>query len=229
VDTDTVIIGYDARRGEPRGKASETGGDCIDCYRCVEVCPTGIDIRNGLQMECVGCANCIDACDEIQARIDKPRGLIRYDSQRAFETGRRRFLRPRVWIYAALGILGLAAFSLAAGRREPFQITVLRTAGLPFVFEGELIRNHYTLHLENKGDEKRGYFIAPEPGAASEPSPEIIIPQNRVELAGMEGAQIPVVARLARAEYKTAFDFNVSVTDSASQDRRIVALRFRGP
>jgi cytochrome c oxidase accessory protein FixG len=82
VDPDTVIIGYDARRGEPRSKRSETGGDCVDCFRCVEVCPTGIDIRNGLQMECIGCANCIDACDEVMDRIDKPHGLVRYDSER---------------------------------------------------------------------------------------------------------------------------------------------------
>jgi cytochrome c oxidase accessory protein FixG len=82
-DRDTIVIGYDKRRGEPRGKVQQEGaGDCVDCRRCVAVCPTDIDIRNGLQMECIGCAGCIDACDEIMVKLGRKKGLIRYDSER---------------------------------------------------------------------------------------------------------------------------------------------------
>src|SRR5262245_19147234 len=121
-DADTVLVGYDLKRGEPRGAAGTPGtGDCVDCFRCVAVCPTGIDIRQGTQMECVGCANCIDACDEVMQRLGRARGLVRYDSQRGFETGKRRFLRGRVVFYAVLTLMGLSAFSLAVMGRRPFE------------------------------------------------------------------------------------------------------------
>ncbi len=80
-DPDSLVIGYDEKRGEPRGKAKGEGvGDCVDCNRCVVVCPTGIDIRNGLQLDCIGCARCIDACDDVMDKLHRPRGLVRYDS-----------------------------------------------------------------------------------------------------------------------------------------------------
>src|SRR5690606_21433497 len=98
-DRNTFNVAYDVTRGEPRGKPSEEGvGDCVDCRRCVQVCPTGIDIRNGLQLDCVGCASCIDACDEVMDKLGRPRGLIRYDSPNGLEGKKRRFLRPRVWV-----------------------------------------------------------------------------------------------------------------------------------
>jgi polyferredoxin len=97
IDNDSLVIGYDSKRGEPRGKkGTEGAGDCIDCRRCVHVCPTGIDIRQGLQMECIGCAACVDACDEIMTKLDRPRGLVRYDSSHGFAGKARRILRPRI-------------------------------------------------------------------------------------------------------------------------------------
>ncbi|MFO0630865.1 MAG: cytochrome c oxidase accessory protein CcoG [Polyangiales bacterium] len=101
-DPDSVVIGYDTKRGEPRGKAKTEGvGDCVDCNRCVVVCPTGIDIRNGLQLDCIACTQCIDACDAVMDKLNRPRGLIRYDSLRGLGGEARRFLRPRLFIYAA--------------------------------------------------------------------------------------------------------------------------------
>ncbi len=110
IDPETIIIGYDEQRGEPRGQLNKPGnGDCIDCLRCVNVCPTGIDIRNGLQMECIACSNCIDACDTVMDKIGKPRGLIRYDSQRGFEGHPHKVFRARLLVYMVAAIVGVGA------------------------------------------------------------------------------------------------------------------------
>ena len=108
-DDDTINVGYDEKRGEPRGAKGKAEGDCIDCRRCVQVCPTGIDIRNGLQLECIGCTACIDACDDIMTKVERPNGLIRYDSFNGLAGKKRRILRPRLLAYGLLGVLGLTA------------------------------------------------------------------------------------------------------------------------
>jgi cytochrome c oxidase accessory protein FixG len=100
LDKSSLVVGYDVKRGEPRGNGRNTGGDCIDCKACVITCPTGIDIRDGLQLECVGCTQCIDACDSVMTKLDKPKGLIRYANQTWFETyADSKLLRPRVIVY----------------------------------------------------------------------------------------------------------------------------------
>jgi len=231
LDTDTIVVGYDRERGEPRSKVNDDGGDCIDCHRCVVVCPTGIDIRNGLQMECIGCANCIDACDEIMDKVGRPRGLVRYDSQRAFEGGKRRkLLRPRVLAYAFLGLVGVAVFLGAARRREPFDVKVLRAAGLPYLLEEDRIRNLYTLHIQNKSPEDGVYFLeAGLPEGAEGTTPEFLVPQPRVEIASLADARIPVFAYVGRGEFGGAFPIEFTVTDSASGRAERVEARFRGP
>jgi cytochrome c oxidase accessory protein FixG len=230
IDSETIIIGYDQSRGEPRMKGVDQGGDCIDCYRCVEVCPTGIDIRNGLQMECIGCANCIDACDEVMVKIDKPPGLVRYDSQRGFDGDRRRFLRPRVWIYLGLGIVGMVAAFFFSSERAAYEAKVVRSRGMPFVIEEGRIRNLYTLHIQNKTTGSAVYFIAPADDITTLPgSLEFIIPQRVVRLAGLASTQTPLFATLPRAEYTGPFDFHFTVTDSLTAQERWVKVRFRGP
>src|SRR5690606_9851180 len=103
LDKSSLVVGYDFKRGEPRGNGRHTGGDCIDCKACVVTCPTGIDIRDGLQLECVACTQCIDACDSVMTKLHKPTGLIRYGSQTWFETHTpSRLLRPRVLAYPVL-------------------------------------------------------------------------------------------------------------------------------
>ncbi len=230
VDRDTIIIGYDEGRGEPRAKGVDVGGDCVDCYRCVEVCPTGIDIRNGLQMECIGCANCIDACDEVMERIGKPEGLVRYDSQRGLETGTRRFMRPRVWVYLALAVIGLGVFSARVMSRTSFQANALRTAGLPFTFTDESVRNLYSLHIQNKTGEERTYSIAPaEDTIAAHPEIAFIIPEREVRLASFDDTEVSVVAELARSDYVESFTFHFVVTDISTGESERIAVRFRGP
>jgi cytochrome c oxidase accessory protein FixG len=150
-DDDTINVGYDPIRGEPRGAKGKAEGDCIDCRRCVQVCPTGIDIRNGLQLECIGCTACIDACDEVMTRIDRPKGLIRYDSFNAFAGKTRRFLRPRVYAYCALAALGLGALTLVASKKaRPFTATVSRVGGAGFFSDATSVRNIYKVRVINK-------------------------------------------------------------------------------
>jgi cytochrome c oxidase accessory protein FixG len=168
-DDDTMIIGYDEKRGEPRGKATDpTAGACIDCNRCVTVCPTGIDIRDGLQLECIGCAACIDACDEIMVKLDRPTGLVRYDSSRGLAGEKRRIFRPRLIAYAALALMGLVALGFTAfNRAKPMNANLTRMNGPSFYLDPTLVRNHFQLRLFNKRNQAMTFRISlenPPPG-----------------------------------------------------------------
>ena len=153
IDEESLIVGYDSRRGEPRGKKG-TGGDCVDCTLCVQVCPTGIDIRNGLQMECIACTACVDACDSVMARVGQDPGLIRYTSLYGLEGKKTRKLRPRVLVYA----LGLALVSLIFGRmawtRTPIALDVVRVVAPGGLLAGQTpdgrITNIFKLDLFNR-------------------------------------------------------------------------------
>ena len=151
-DRDTLVIGYDEKRGEPRGKKDSQGaGDCVDCNRCVVVCPTGIDIRNGLQIDCIGCARCADACDDVMQKLGRPKGLVRYDSQHGLAGLPRRLFRPRLGLYAGLGLVGALVASFAVAQRAPFEANLLRLRGMPpFVVDGDRVRNAFEVHLVNK-------------------------------------------------------------------------------
>ncbi|MEL6715728.1 MAG: cytochrome c oxidase accessory protein CcoG, partial [Planctomycetota bacterium] len=171
LDRDSKIVAYDAQRGEPRaplrksdGGGFENRGSCVDCSMCVQVCPTGIDIRDGLQLECVNCAQCIDACDEIMDRTGQPRGLVRYSSEAALDGQGQRFLRPRVVVYGSL-ISGLSLLLLTLVAQKPSaDVTVLRTFGRPFVFVEETgqVQNTMRLKVTNRTDARRTYFVAVE-------------------------------------------------------------------
>jgi cytochrome c oxidase accessory protein FixG len=151
-DHDTLVIGYDERRGEPRGKKGAAGaGDCVDCKRCVVVCPTGIDIRNGLQIDCIGCARCIDACDDVMTKLGRAPGLVRYDAQNGFAGKPSRLIRPRIVLYAALGAVGLLVATVAMSQRTPFEANLLRLRDMPpFVVDRGSVRNAFEVHLVNK-------------------------------------------------------------------------------
>lgn len=156
LDQDSIVIAYDHVRGEPRGKFKknelrENKGDCIDCHLCVDVCPTGIDIRNGIQLECVNCTACIDACDAVMDKINKPRGLIRYDSLRGIEKKESFRFTPRMVLYSTLLVIILSVLSYLLITRSDFSINILRTPGLLYQAQpDDKFSNIYDLNIINK-------------------------------------------------------------------------------
>lgn len=185
-DKDSLIIGYDEKRGEPRhkGKSRDGDGDCVDCSACVVACPTGIDIRQGLQLECIACGQCVDACDTIMLKVKKPLGLIRYASQRSLAGGARRVLRVRVVIYAALFLGLITALFAFGGRQTGPDVTILRGIGAPYVLSGEQVRNQIRVKIENRDSEDTEYkisILAGEPGKTKDLaalSGQVILPEN---------------------------------------------------
>ena len=172
LDEDSLVVTYQKWRGEPRGKHKkgqswDNRGDCIDCKQCVAVCPTGIDIRDGIQLECIGCGLCIDACNDVMAKVDRPRNLISFDTERrqiALNAGQPagppRVVRARLFIYLAL-ILGIGAAVLAGlATRSTLDITVLHDRNPLFVTLSDgSIRNGYTIKILNKSSEPRSFAL----------------------------------------------------------------------
>jgi cytochrome c oxidase accessory protein FixG len=155
LDKNSMIVAYDYKRGEPRGNAKKQHdqplGDCIDCHQCVRVCPTGIDIRNGVQMECVGCTACIDACNDVMVKIDKPKGLIRYASENTIASGEPLHYTTRMKIYTGLCLLVLAILSVILFTRKDVDATIMRTPGQLFQERGtDSISNLYNIKVVNK-------------------------------------------------------------------------------
>lgn len=226
-DDDSIVIGYDARRGEPRGKATAKGrGDCVDCKRCLVVCPTAIDIRRGLQLECVGCAACIDACDEIMDRLHRPRGLIRYDSLRGLSGERRRFLRPRLWLYVLLGAAGLVAAGFAFSGRASFEANLLRARSAPFTVESGAVRNTFDLHLVNKSPDAADFTIRPRTGGGQ----VLILAFRQVRLASLESTHVPVVVDVPVARFTAGLEVRLEITmTSGETERRFVHMPLLGP
>lgn len=152
LDQNSLIIAYDNRRGEPRGKLTKpNNGDCIDCYMCVDVCPTGIDIRNGLQLECVNCTACIDACDKVMTKINKPKGLIKYASLNIIESNERFRFTSRLISYSLLFLIIAGIIGYLLSIRTEYNIQILRTPGMLFLEQPDnKISNVYDLNIVNK-------------------------------------------------------------------------------
>lgn len=171
-DSDTLVISYDAARGETRGPRrkdadykAEGLGDCIDCTMCVQVCPTGIDIRDGLQLECIGCGACIDACDSVMDKLGYARGLVRYSSENELAGGKTHWLRPRLIGYAAMLAVMIGAFVWALAERPLISLDVTRDRGLFRENSLGQIENIYSLKIINKTQQPRSYAISlVEPG-----------------------------------------------------------------
>ncbi|GJM08042.1 MAG: ferredoxin [Lysobacteraceae bacterium] len=158
-DRDTLVITYDAQRGEKRGArkrgADPTAiglGDCIDCQQCVQVCPTGIDIRDGLQYECIACAACVDICDDVMDKMQYPKGLIRYTTENAMNNKSVRVLRPRTLIYSVLWLALLTTFAWAVTNRTMLSFDVLRDRNALYRQVDQRVENIYQLKITNKSE-----------------------------------------------------------------------------
>lgn len=273
LDRSSLIISYDEKRGEPRGKkgskdrgnkgtrhqgiegsrgqGSEPGagdshlssrsalhasmplalmpaptGDCIDCRLCVTTCPTGIDIRDGLQMECIGCAQCIDACDAVMEKIGRPRGLIRYSSREAMEAGRKHPLRPRVILYPGLLLVIASLFVLVLVNRAPADITLLRASTRPYVTltDGRVV-NEVTVKIVNRTDELRRYDFSIEDMAGG--AMETITPV--IEVAPGETGQVVLSITSPRGVFQRGMaTATIIIRDDAGYEKRM-PHRLQGP
>jgi len=231
-DTDTLVITYDRARGEPRGTRSRSTdakaaglGDCVDCGICVQVCPTGIDIREGLQYQCIGCAACIDGCNQVMKKMGYPPGLIRYSTENALRRGwdfrqmMKRALRPRVLVYTAV----LFAVTLGAAAslvlRVPLKVDVIRDrAGLAREVEGGKIENVYRLQIMNT-EERSHRFIIKVTGSDDLEHLEILTEAQPLEIGPVSARAVPVRVR-AEPEHARRGSKRITFIVEASDDEK---------
>ena len=230
-DADTLVIAYDAERGDPRG-ARKRGvepetlglGDCIDCTICVQVCPTGIDIRDGLQYECIACGACIDACDGVMEKMGYLPGLVRYTSANAAAGKPTRVLRPRVWIYATLLAVLVGGTATAIALREPLIVDAMRDKAMYRVGDDGVVENTYTLRVINKDNRPHAYVLRIEsaaPLAIAGPSPVL-------HAAPEEVLTVPVTVR-ALGPVRGGVDLQFVIEDAGAKLRGSAEARFLAP
>ncbi|MEZ5875301.1 MAG: cytochrome c oxidase accessory protein CcoG [Hyphomicrobiales bacterium] len=241
-DRDSLLISYRTWRGEPRGphktgQSWEGRGDCIDCRQCVAVCPTGIDIRDGPQMECIQCALCIDACDDIMEKVGRPRGLIAYDTVRDLEAGETsvalNLFRPRVILYAAAIVVVSAIMLIALAVRPELDVNVLQDRNPLYVrLSDGGVRNGYTIKLLNKRYLPRAFKLSVEG-----------LPGAKIDMVGHEGGVVPVPPdnmqqvklyvtldkTAAKALPGAATPFEFVITDIANGAETEHGATFQGP
>ena len=216
MDENSLVISYDVKRGEPRrgtdSVSRENEGDCINCYACVKVCPTGIDIRRGTQLECIACTQCVDACNDIMSKIKKPAGLIRYSTENEINAKKRKKLTIRSTIYISISILFVSAFIYFLNASTNLQMVFLRSK-TPFqvIESGQTIVNHFTLKLTHQGSEefKINFRVA---------DPEL---QNKIQVV------IPVhptIVNNANKKIVVFFKFSPDVLISGTRNVRVEAF-----
>ena len=220
-DRDTLIVSYDKNRGEPRGsrkrtaESTESLGDCVDCQLCVQVCPTGIDIRDGLQYQCIGCALCVDACDSIMKKMGYAPGLVSYTSENTLEGKPSKVLRPKLLGYIAALLVMVAVFATTLVTRTPLDLTVLRERDQLYIeAPGGLIDNIYRLHLSNLDAEPHQFELAIEGLGEHE-----IIGTTTVTVGGGELAELTIRVRANPAQLTkpgTPIEFTATRVDDKS-------------
>ncbi|MHB0921823.1 MAG: cytochrome c oxidase accessory protein CcoG [Thiomonas sp. 13-66-29] len=232
-DRDTLIVTYDPARGEPRGKRKKDAparaqgkGDCVDCSICVQVCPTGIDIREGLQYMCIGCGACIDACDQVMDKMNTPRGLIRYSSENALlkHWGRAQqwahLLRPRILIYSTILLLMVGMFIGGLVVREPVKLNVMRDRRvLAREIPGGMLENLYQVQLMNASEKPRRmtFEVKGLPGLA------VISPRGAVDLAPSTNVLRPLELAMPTDDARKGV-YKIEIT-ARSDDGKPVVVR----
>ena len=226
-DDHTLNIGYDSKRGEPRGRLGTVdAGACIDCNRCVQVCPTGIDIRHGLQLECIGCAACVDACDDVMDKIHRPRGLIRYDSLTGLNGGLTRWIRPRTLVYGVLLLCGAAAATFAFSTVKPANFVVYRMTGAAYFVGADEVRNQFMVRLVNKRPTPVTFLVTTEGLPAGVRQTGFAAP---VTVAGLAETVSPLVLLIERKNYHGSFHFIVKLSDETNRLTLTREAEFMGP
>lgn len=232
LDRDSLIVAYDRNRGEPRGKLNKQlpviekpRGDCVDCGLCVKTCPTGIDIRNGLQMECIHCTQCIDACDEVMEKVGRAPGLIRYSSQNAIENGSQKFLRPRVVIYPILLTILLSTLAYNIATKKSFDVTLLRNFGAPYtISETDQVQNSLRFKIVNRSDKPEEFTIR-----VVQPDAVTTDLENAVTLQAGATETFPLLASAPRDMFllgQATVEFEITNT---SGEKRAIQCQMLGP
>ena len=235
IDRDSLVIAYDSGRGEARGSRPRKAdpralglGDCIDCTLCVQVCPTGIDIRNGLQYQCIGCAACIDACDEIMDKMSYPRGLIRYTTENALEGQQTHIIRPRMLVYGALLTLITVAMFYSLFTRIPLEVDIIRDRNALYVQTDEgLIENVYTLKIVNMKETNETYHLSIEGIEGAElvnSAGDFTVPAGKV-------MEVPVRVKIDPVNLKSTSNLiNFRLKSLTSENLEVIEHgRFLGP
>ncbi len=219
-DPDTLIISYDKARGEPRGgrkrgidHRAEGLGDCINCKICVQVCPTGIDIRNGLQYECIGCAACIDACDGVMEKMSYPKGLIRYTTENLLDSKASRILRPRSIAYSLILLALISGVSYALLERSLVEVDILRDRNVLYREVAGGVENVFTARILNKDQRDHSYQIAIE--GLSEP--ELLMDANQLAVPSGGIADVALTVR-ADVDFKGSREILFRISSQADPD-----------
>lgn len=227
IDEHSMVIGYDEKRGEPRGKAKDpNAGDCIDCNRCVQVCPTGIDIRQGLQLECIGCAACVDACDSVMDRLKRPRGLVRYDSMEGLSGRKTKWIRPRMILYTALLLVGAFVLMFSLRGLGDATITAWRAPGSPYYIDAEVVRNQFMVRVTNKRNDSATYALVLEMDAQGVTARGVDDP---LEIEGNGEVIRPVIVLADKETYAGGFSMVVKIIDDEGDELMERPLEFIGP
>jgi cytochrome c oxidase accessory protein FixG len=225
LDRDSLLVTYDRRRGEPRGKGKhrerngQALGDCVDCGLCVDTCPTGIDIRNGLQLECVACTQCIDACDHVMDRVGRPRGLIRFSSQARIDGQPSQLLRLRVIVYPAIMVVMLSVFAVVLANQRNANVTLLRGPGMPFneLTAGE-ISNPIRVKIRNRSGQDAQYNIE----IVGESPARLIIENNPMKVEDGQTQIQSLLIAVPRSVFRQGrYEITLRITDGRDFDQRL--------
>ena len=235
-DDDTLVVSYDEKRGEPRGPRrhgidhrARGMGDCINCTLCVQVCPTGIDIRDGLQYQCISCSACIDACNDVMEKMGYPRGLIRYTTQNALQGKKTQIVRPRIVIYGLILTAFITAFITILATRIPLQLDVIRDRNQLYRETRDMIENVYTLKILNMDNQPHEYRITVS-GDDLEHM-QLLTDSNPISVNAGEVLDVPARVRVDEEELEhRSSHIYFTIDDAANPDLKVTEkARFLGP